>query len=193
MPNWCFTDVAVKGDEQELTTLYDKMRELENMDKARVENGFGSTWLGCLIDALGGDWKEIYCRGWWSNLDGEEGQITFSIESAWSPSTEVFDFLEKKFPSLKIHYYAEEEANGVFVTNDTDSEFFSQRFIAKICNEDNDYTEEYFEEKEDAISWLSDLADREIKTEEELKKYDEELQEQDADYYCYIQPIEVVA
>ncbi len=193
MPNWCFTDVAVSGDEQELKTLFDKMRELENMDKARVENGFGTTWLGCLIDALGGNWNGIYCRGWWSNLDGDKGQITFSIESAWSPSTEVFSFLQDKFHSLKIYYYAEEEGCGVYVTNDSDSVFFSQRFITKINSEDCDYMEEYFENKEDAINWLSDLADPEIKTEEELKKYDGYLQEQDADYYCYIQPIEVVA
>lgn len=65
MPNWCNTSLVFKGDKQEIKTLYQTMKRLERRKKPLVENGFGTNWLGCLVEALGGHWKETYCRGTW--------------------------------------------------------------------------------------------------------------------------------
>ena len=55
MPNWCSSAYALEGDANEIKSLYELMKGLENMEKPSVENGFGTTWLGCLVDALGKD------------------------------------------------------------------------------------------------------------------------------------------
>ena len=71
MPNWCSTAYAIEGDAKEIKSLYELMKRLEDMEKPSVENGFGTTWLGCLVDALGKDWHNVHCRGSWSCLELE--------------------------------------------------------------------------------------------------------------------------
>lgn len=53
MPNWCCTAYAIEGDAKELQSLYDLMNKLQESKDPSVPNGFGTTWLGCLVDALG--------------------------------------------------------------------------------------------------------------------------------------------
>lgn len=69
MPNWCSTAYAIDGDAKEVKQLYELMKGLEERDTPSVENGFGTTWLGCLVDALGKDWNNVHCRGSWSGLE----------------------------------------------------------------------------------------------------------------------------
>lgn len=52
MPNWCSTAYAIDGDAKEVKQLYELMKSLEERDNPSVTNGFGTTWLGCLVDAL---------------------------------------------------------------------------------------------------------------------------------------------
>ena len=54
MANYCDTSYVVEGNKEELDNLYNTMYKLQNMEKPLVENGFGTTWLGCLIAELGG-------------------------------------------------------------------------------------------------------------------------------------------
>lgn len=53
MPNWCSTAYVIDGDAKEVKQLYELMKGLEERKTPSVENGFGTTWLGCLVDALG--------------------------------------------------------------------------------------------------------------------------------------------
>ena len=69
MPNWCSTAYAIDGDAKEVKQLYELMKSLEERDNPSVTNGFGTTWLGCLVDALGKDWNNVHCRGSWSGLE----------------------------------------------------------------------------------------------------------------------------
>lgn len=55
MPNWCSSAYVIEGDAKEIKSLYELMKRLEDMEKPSVKNGFGTTWLGCLVDALGKD------------------------------------------------------------------------------------------------------------------------------------------
>lgn len=52
MPNWCNTSLVFEGDKQEIKTLYQTMKRLERRKTPLVENGFGTNWLGCLVEAL---------------------------------------------------------------------------------------------------------------------------------------------
>lgn len=56
MPNWCSTAYAIEGNATELKKLYELMKDLEKRQKPSVKNGFGTTWLGCLVEALGESW-----------------------------------------------------------------------------------------------------------------------------------------
>lgn len=54
MPNWCDTSYTIVGEEKEINTLYGIMKKLQDMKEPSVNNGFGTSWLGCLVDAFGG-------------------------------------------------------------------------------------------------------------------------------------------
>lgn len=48
MPNWCSTAYAIEGNAKEIKSLYELMKSLQERKEPSVENGFGTTWLGCL-------------------------------------------------------------------------------------------------------------------------------------------------
>ena len=76
MPNWAYSQYIATGDKEQLKKLHSIMSELEDMKAPGLyENGFGSTWLGNLVIMLGGDWKQVYCRGSWDNLLLQEDEI----------------------------------------------------------------------------------------------------------------------
>ena len=108
MPNWCNTSLVFEGDKQEIKALYQTMKKLERRKKPLVENGFGSNWLGCLVEALGGHWNETYCRGTWFSLECKGNILRMETETAWSPCIETYDFICKAFPSLTYYYRSEE-------------------------------------------------------------------------------------
>lgn len=108
MPNWCSSAYVIEGDAKEIKSLYELMKKLEDMEKPSVENGFGTTWLGCLVDALGKDWNDVSCRGEWSCLEMDGEVIRLYTETAWSPCNEVFDLVREKYPSLYYYFQAEE-------------------------------------------------------------------------------------
>ena len=93
MPNWCSSSYVIEGDKKEVKKLYGIMHGLEKRKTPAVENGFGTAWLGCLVNAFGADWNKVYCRGDWSNLEMEQDTLKFSTETAWGPCNEVFDLI----------------------------------------------------------------------------------------------------
>lgn len=94
------------------------MKDLEKRQKPSVQNGFGTTWLGCLVEALGESWEKIYCRGTWDNLKFNGEVLTFNTETAWSPCNEMFDMVCEKYPTLRYFYQSEESGMCEYWTND---------------------------------------------------------------------------
>lgn len=164
MPNWCTTTYNAVGDKTELKSLYDLMTELTNKVKPLVENGFGTYWLGCLVEALGEDWNKVRCRGTFYDMELTDEHLRFVTETAWVPCDEVIMLLRKKFPSLAFYFYAEEEGCEVYMTNDDTGEFFPDRYHVSLNADDCDYREEYFETIEQAYAWISDSVDERITT-----------------------------
>ena len=159
MPNWCYTSVVVDGKRKEVQSLFSKMNNLENRKKPLVDNSFGKNWLGCLVVKLGGDWEKIYCRGSWSDLDWNGAILRFNTETAWGPMTEVFKFIKSVYPSLEIYWQAEEDGNGVFITNDTEGCYFRDRYRIE---HDLDY--EYFTTIEGVLGYVSGVIGKELKS-----------------------------
>ena len=97
MPNWCNTSLVFEGDKQEIKTLYQTMKRLERRKTPLVENGFGTNWLGCLVEALGGHWKETYCRGTWFSLECQGNILRMETETAWGLASKHMTSSVKKF------------------------------------------------------------------------------------------------
>lgn len=191
MPNWSSTSYHVVGDEKELKSLYELMVELSEMTKPRVENGFGPNWLGCLVDALGEDWQNISCRDAFFDMNLDVYGLRFITETAWNPCNEVMDFLRRKFPSLVFYYYTEEPGFGIYATNDVTGDYFPDRYVVVLHSEGTELCTEYFENIEDAYAWISDGLEKPITNAEELKAYDEWLQEQNDAFFCNIHEIKI--
>ena len=190
MPNWCSTSYVIDGKRKEVQSLFSKMNNLENRKKPLVGNTFGRRWLGCLVTKLGGDWQKVYCRGSWSDLDWNGAILRFNTETAWGPMTEVFDFLKTVYPSLEIYWQAEEDGNGVFLTNDAEGHYFRDRFRIEY---DLDY--EYFSSIENACEYVSGIIGKEISDREALEEAISEWNEatEDDDRQIYLNEYEVAA
>lgn len=155
MPNWCFSSYVVTGDEKEVRDLYEKMKSLEDRKESLVENGFGKSWLGNLVTLLGGDWKKIYCRGEWSDLDkdDDDGALRFDTDTAWSEPDEVVAFLKKHYPSLRFYFVAEEPGMGYYVTNDAEGEHFPGRYYFSEADD----AEPYYYAEDELDEFLHDV------------------------------------
>lgn len=193
MANWCSTSYTFVGKKEELNKLFDIMKQLESMEQPFVKNGFGTNWLGCLVEKLGQKWDSIWCRGEWSNLSYDDGKLLFCTETAWSAANEVMDFICKKFPSLKYYYYSEECGMGIYETNDDTGQFYPEKYFVDLCNVNEEFRSEYFISLEDALEWIGDMTDEaKFKSEKEVEAYFEAIQEKQENAFCYIHRIELI-
>lgn len=173
MPNWCNSSYAITGDEKMVKEIYTIMHELESMSEPLVENGFGVTWLGCLVKRLGEDPSKVYCRGEWRNLSLEQGVLRFDTESAWSRPNDVFeDLLLRKYGDIEVYFIEEELGMDIFQTNDESGQFFNETVI--IDSEEDGM--EYYT-PEEALDSLSELLGIELtdweKAWDVLEKYNQ--------------------
>lgn len=182
MPNWCTTEYYVVGSKKELSDLNKKMERLENRKESLVKNGFGNTWLGNLVESLGGDWEKVYCRGQWMCrvYNKENNSLTFTTETAWKEMDEWRKFIESCYKTIKILFVTEEPGCGIYQTNDLGGVFFKDKYVL-------DYTEdvEYFETIDQAVEFIEELIGLKIEDktvngiQEKLDEYVEKNDEED--------------
>ena len=150
MPNWCSTRYVCCGDPEELQGLYDRMTRLAEMKEPLKPNGFGTTWLGNLVEDLGVDFNTVQCRGSWDGPYMHGETMSFSTETAWYRCTEVEDLIREKYPSIQIYFICEEPGMCIYEKNS--SEHFPEDYV--IDYEGGDVF--YFSEEE-ALEELSEL------------------------------------
>ena len=126
MPNICTTNYVFEGNNEELDALYQKMKELQEMEQPLVKNGLGPTWLGCLVKALGKNPEDMLCRGIWIELERQDNRLLMTFETAWTPCYEVTQLMKTIFPSLRIYYKAEEPGCEVYLKNDAEGKYFPE-------------------------------------------------------------------
>ena len=190
MANTCFTAYVIDGKRKEVQSLFSKMNNLEKRKKPLEGSDYGKTWLGNLVIKLGGDWRKVYCRGAWSDLEWNGSILRFNTETAWGPMYEVFKLIKSIYPSLEIFYQAEEDGMGVFITNDSEGRYFRDRFRIET---DCDY--EYFTTIEGVCSYISGIIGKEVKTREDMETAINEWNDntEDDDKMIYFNEYEVVA
>lgn len=186
MPNWCSTAYAIEGDAKEVKSLYETMKELQERKEPSVENGFGTTWLGCLVDALGGDWNEVWCRGDWSNLQFNGEILEFDTMTAWAPCNATFDFVSKKFPTLRYYFQAEESGMAEYWTNDREGKYFPDKYIVDLYLPNGKWLNERFSDLTEVFKWFEEIAGQPVKSQQEILTVVEEWQQQNNDSFCDI-------
>lgn len=192
MPNWCSTAYAIEGDAQGIKSLYKLMKDLQDRKTPAVENGFGTSWLGCLVDALGKDWSKVSCRGDWANLEMVGDTLRFTTETAWGPCNETFDLVCEKFPSLRYYYQTEEPGMGIYWTNDDASKYFPDKFRVEVCTPEYEYYNEYFTDREAMFGWLEEIFGQPVSSETDVERLKEQWREKNGEAYCYVAEFEVV-
>ena len=194
MANWCSTEYTLYSDnKEELRSLYDLMKGLEEREIPLVENGFGKTWLGCLVTALGEDWNNFSCRGEWECLElNDDDTITFSTECAWYRCFEVDNLIQHKYPSIQIFFKAEESGMSIYEKNDSEGFYYPENYVLDIIN-DNVY---YLETEEEVVRTLNKVFRQTLKTMEEartfIKTYNDQPEREKDDNYISFNEITIV-
>ena len=186
MPNWCSASYAIEGDAKEVKNLYELMKGLQERKEPSVPNGFGTTWLGCLVDALGGDWHKTHCRGNWSNLEMADNVLKFTTETAWCPCNETFELVCKKFPTLCYFYQSEESGMAEYWTNDREGKYFPDKYIADLCTPDDKWYKEYFSDHTELFKWFEEISGQSAKSIEETFAIAKQWQDENDDSFCNI-------
>lgn len=192
MPNWCSTVYVVEGDSKEIKNLYGLMKKLQDRKSPAVKNDFGTTWLGCLVDALGKDWNAISCRGSWSCLEMDGEVLKFNTETAWAPCNETFDAVREKFPSLHYYFIAEEPGLEVYETNDEYGVYFEDKFLLDACTPEEEYIHEYFKGRQEALKWLENMVGKPIRSVADIEDIDRQWNVECEDAYCYLYEFKIV-
>jgi hypothetical protein len=96
MPDWCSNTLIITGDEELLEKFYNENKGDEeplSFDKAVTIDDDDENWHELCIEKWGTKWdaSEVCC-------DGIGGFYEF--ETAWSPPTEWFEAVVKKYPEL---------------------------------------------------------------------------------------------
>lgn len=145
MPNWCFTAVTVRADdENETKQIYDKLNKWLVEDKD-YQSDFGDKWLGNLAVHSGVldsydeiDDSPIACRGHIEDMTLDDDSIYIAMCTAWGPMLEpLYRAIEKNFglDGITITYTAEEPGNHLYITNDDE---FVDKYLVEIDEEADD-------------------------------------------------------
>lgn len=160
MADYYYSDFIVVGDRNQLLSLHNIMKELENAEDSLVENGFGNTWLGNLVIKLGGDWKKVYCRGSWDDLEIENdfSKLYFSFKTecvslsnrVHESVTQMIQFINSKYPDIKLYYMTLDYT--CFTTNDATGVCFPERYCLGLHGEWDFYTLEDLKKEVEKIT-----------------------------------------
>ena len=191
MPNWCTTNFVVEGEQKVLDSLYEMMDRLGKMKEPLVENGFGPTWLGCLLTELGEDFQNYHCKGDWYNLSRQDKTLRFDTDTAWDPAYDIINLLEHKFPTLHFYFRAEELNNDIFVKNDEQGKYFpEQYYLILTLPNDNVEVIDSFVSKEDVFRCINEKTGSSVNSDEDIERLHKEFAEQEG--ACFLLKCKII-
>jgi len=168
MPNWCYTTYKCVGDKKELKEFLKILKNNSNRKTSRVKNGFGTMWLGCIIDNFGFNWENYKCRGEILDFDYDRGSnmLIINQSTAWCEQEGFRQAITQKFPNVKVYYSEEEPGCEVYGTNSF--EFFPEKYLVESYINNNDDVR-YLESLDSLHSYISDILKKPIeKTEKAI-------------------------
>lgn len=169
MPNWSYTYYTLAGDANQVKELYGIMSEIESADMSD-----DSSWLGHLVERLGGDTDIFLSRGSWSNLElMDDNSLCFSVVHAWRHPEYMEDLIRSKFDKIYIYYQEQEPEAGIFTTNDLQGKYYPETIFLDAGGNIDYYI------GEDVFAALSKISGRPITSWDEafaLVNSDDDLQ-----------------
>jgi hypothetical protein len=189
MPNWCTTNYVITGNVDEIDNVYGIMRQIEETPNPSTDF---HPWLGDLVTAMEGNWKDVRCRGEWTCLERTSNNtIEFLTETAWCPMNEVLDLVCSKYPTLRYYYMAEEPGFEIFETNDELGMYFTDICYLDVKSPDGQFFKMYFDDETKAFKMLSDTLGISIETAEDIAALDNEWRELHDDCFCIFRSIDL--
>ena len=193
MPNWCDTTYICVGDPKEIRQLNNAIKTNNKRKTSRIKNGFGTLWIGNIIDQLGGNWKDWKCRGEIIDFDMEKGakKLTIYQSTAWCEQEGFRKFIEQKFPSIKVYYQDIEVGCEWYVTNDCSGQYFPGRYYLEFFDDSH-----MFRTIEETANYVSNLVGKTINPnlndlQIALDGYEEKLDDDERDVYFVLAKINV--
>lgn len=186
MANWCNTAYVIEGDAKELNDLYKLMKELEEREQMPEENSSGMTWLGYLVDVLGGDRNEMQCRGFWYNLHFDGKLIRFDTTTIWISCNTVFDLAGEKFPTLRYYYQAEEHGMAQYWSNDKEGKYFPDKYIVDLVTPNGEWLASYFTNLTEVFESLEEMTGLSVKSQQDVDKLVKQWHKENSNAYCHI-------
>jgi len=176
MPNWCDTTYKCVGEPKDLQALKKVLDANFKRKTSRVPNGFGTCWIGNIIDQLGYDWQKYRCRGEITDYSLDEGVLTINQNTAWCEQEGFRQVIQLKFPSITVYYQEQEPGCDVFATNSF--EYFPERFFL-----DSSEDWEYFETITEVAEYVKDIVGHEVEEDVDAiqQALDDYVEEQDDD------------
>lgn len=162
------------------------MKKLERRKKASVENGFGITWLGCLVDALGEDWKKVSCRGEWSAVCKRRNTLRFTTETAWGPCNQVFDLICRKYPSIRYYFQSEEPGMVEYLTNDKEGKYFKDKYCVDVYTPEKEFKHKHFLDEQSLYKWLGDILGTIVTSADDIEKQNKRWYDTGSSAFCHI-------
>ena len=173
MANWAITDYVIEGPDDILKKINDAI------ENHQVKEGSSDNWEGNILDALEIPFENRpeedswYMRGFVEDHNlTNDGKLTIYAEEAWG-ATDFRKALKEKFPEITVYFVTEEQGCSVFETNDKEGKYFTDRYFAE-ANLDPIYNYDYFQTKDEALRYLSNMTDGRVKTEEDIDKFNED-------------------
>ena len=175
MANWYTTEYTFTGDSAELSKLYDLMKGVETQHV----DGYG-TWFSYLLEAMGENPDDIFCRGYWMNLNFDGLTLTFTTETAHQLVHQITHLLTRRFPGTEYFYFSD---ICDYQTNDRQGRFYPQRFVLNY-----DYVD-YFNDEQSLLLRVSELTGQTFDSVDSAKTY---LEDNPVQGYCGIYQVNII-
>ena len=191
MPNWCMTSYTIVGKASDVKRINDALKNHP------VKEDSAKNWQGNILNALGVSYDDVdkhSMRGFLYEHDyiGETGdgdaQLKMLYEEAWC-RTDFADVLQEVFPDISIYWMAEEPGCELYQTNDSDGNFYPDRYYVDTCI-NGEYESEYFTTEEAAYEWLSQRSD--CKCADDVELFNESRQLADLEDFIYVHEFDIV-
>ena len=176
MPNWCYTDYTIFGQDENVRKAHDVVQEALNTVYVETSS---EGWLGNLLYYFG-EYKECEtfidqlkygCRGFVQDIGdvvvgSDESSFSISVEDAWGPHEYPIANLCRKF-DLDYVYYAVEAGNEVYINTDLEGKYYQQQFVLDDFNE----YYEYFNTEKDLLDFVEKTFGRSFDSFEEVSDW----------------------
>lgn len=180
MPNWCDITYKAVGTKEQVKKFYDLA--LSSWNKSKDDN---SGWLGHFVTELGGDWKNISCRGWMQiepELSNNGEECTIICNTAWGEPYEWRRFIEEKIDGIFLYYLAIEPGCGVYCTNNDE---YADKYYVDNVEDGSDILSE-----EGTIEYVNNFFGQHFTTIDECINFAGEYGDDNGDQVLWINAIE---